>query len=62
MIPVNIMGSPYYKGVALPRITIIHRLGKSSRIAQWSEHATVELHRQCNKFVMYRLVNPFLRI
>ena len=39
---VELLGSPYYKGVALPRIPSVHKLGTKSRIAQRSEHATVD--------------------
>ena len=38
---VELLGSPYYKGVPLPRIPSIHKLGTKSRIAQRTEHATV---------------------
>ena len=40
--PVELLGSPYYKGVPLPRIPSVHKLGTKSRIAQRSEHATVD--------------------
>ena len=39
---VELLGSPYYKGVPLPRIPSVHKLGTKSRIAQRSEHATVD--------------------
>ena len=48
---VEILDSPYYKGVPLPRIPNIRELGKSSRIAQRSEHAAVKPHGQYNKSV-----------
>jgi len=38
---VELLGSPYYKGVPLPRIPSVHKLGMKSRIAQRSEHASV---------------------
>ena len=38
---VELLGGPYYKGVPLPRIPSIHKLGMKSRIAQRSEHASV---------------------
>ena len=38
---VELLGSPYYKGVPLPRIPSVHKLGMKSRIAQRSEHAAV---------------------
>ena len=37
---VEILGSPYYKGVPLPRIPSNRKLGKSSRIAQRSVYTT----------------------
>ena len=40
-VPVELLGSPYYKGVPLPRIPSVHKLGTKSRIAQRTEHATV---------------------
>ena len=40
--PVELLGSPYYKGVPVPRIRSVHKLGTKSRIAQRSEHATVD--------------------
>ena len=48
---VEILGSPYYKRVPLPRIPSIRKLDKSSCIAQWSEHMTVQPNGQYNKFV-----------
>ena len=39
---VELLGSPYYKGVPLPRIPSVHKLGTKSRIAQRPEHATVD--------------------
>ena len=38
---VELLGSPYYKGVPLPRIPRVYELGIKSRIAQRSEHASV---------------------
>ena len=40
-ISVELLGSPYYKGVPIPRIPSVRKLGMKSRIAQWSEHASV---------------------
>ena len=38
---VELLGSPYYKGVPLPRIPSVHKLGMKSRVAQLSAHAAV---------------------
>ena len=38
---VELLGSPYYKGVPIPRIPSVHKLGTKSRIAQRTEHTTV---------------------
>ena len=38
---VELLGSLYYKGVPLPRIPSVHKLGMKSRITQRSEHASV---------------------
>ena len=38
---VELLGSPYYKGVTLPRIPSVHELGTKSRITQRTEHTTV---------------------
>ena len=38
---VELLGSPYYKGVPFPRIPSIHKLSTKSRIAQRTENATV---------------------
>ena len=35
------LGSPYYKGIPLPRISSVRKLVMRSRIAQRSEHASV---------------------
>ena len=41
--PVELLGSPYYKGVPLPipRIPSVRKLGMKSRIAQRTEHTSV---------------------
>ena len=38
---IELLGSPYYKGVPLPRIPSVRKPGMKSRIAQRSEHASV---------------------
>ena len=38
---VELLGSPYHKGVPLPRIPSVAYVGTKSRIAQRTEHATV---------------------
>ena len=48
---VELLGSPYYKGVPLPRIPSIRKLGTSSRLAQRSHHATVQPRGQCSSSV-----------
>ena len=48
---VELLGSPYYKGVPLPRIPSIRKLGTSSRIAQRSQYASVQPRGQCSSSV-----------
>ena len=48
---VELLGSPYYKGVPLPRIPSIRKLGTSSRLAQRSQHATVQPRGQYSSSV-----------
>ena len=48
---VELLGSPYYKGVPLPQIPSIRKLGTNSRIAQRSEYASVEPDGQFRRSV-----------
>ena len=48
---VELLGSPYYKGVPLPRIPSIRKLGTNSRIAQRSEYTSVEPDGQFRRSV-----------
>ena len=48
---VELLGSPYYKGVPLPRIPSSRKQGMKSRIAQRTEYPSVGTHEQSRRSV-----------